>query len=268
MKKLNIYYLLFTFSAVLFYGCAKNDNPTSTTSSTGTLKVMMIDSPANYSQVNIVIDSVQAHIGISDSTSGWFTLNNKPATYNLLQLVNGANAVIGESNLQAGNYTQLRLYVGSGSNLVMNGQSYALTTPSGSQSGIKLNLDATIQPGIAYLLTIDFDANRSIVPTGSPFNPKFILKPVIRVVATATTGIIAGSVSPVLSANVWALTSADSVSTSTDINGGFKIQYLTPGSYSVYISPQDTTYKDTTISNVSVTASNTTSIGTVVFTHK
>ncbi len=176
--------------------------------------------------------------------------------------------MIGESNLQAGNYTQLRLYVGSGSNLVMNGQSFALTTPSGSQSGIKLNLNATIQPGIAYLLTLDFDANRSIVATGSPFNPKFILKPVIRVVATATTGIIAGTVSPVTSANVWAINSSDSVSTSTDINGGFKIQYLNPGSYSVYISPQDTTYKDTTISNVSVTASNTTSIGTVVLSHK
>ncbi len=269
MKKINIYNLLLFLSALIIYGCAKNDNPTSTTSSTGSLKVMMIDSPANYSQVNIVIDSVQAHFENSDSTIGWFTLNNKPATYNLLELVNGTNAVIGESNLQAGNYTQLRLYLGSGSNLVMNGQSFALTTPSGSQSGIKLNLNATIQPGIAYLLTLDFDANQSIVSTGSPLNPKFILKPVIRVVATATTGIISGTVSPgVVSANVWALTSADSVSTSTDITGGFKIQYLNPGTYSVFISPQDTTYKDTTISNVSVTASNTTSIGTITLTHK
>jgi hypothetical protein len=57
---------------------------------------MMIDSPADYSEVNIVIDSVQAHISTSDSTSGWFTLNNKPTTYNLLELVNGVNAVIGD----------------------------------------------------------------------------------------------------------------------------------------------------------------------------
>ena len=177
--------------------------------------------------------------------------------------------MIGESNLQAGNYTQLRLYVGSGSNLVMNGQTYSLTTPSGSQSGIKLNLDATIQPGIAYLLTLDFDANRSIVAAGSPFSPKFILKPVIRVVATATTGIIAGTVSPASeSANVWAFTGTDTVSTSTDISGGFKVQYLTPGYYTVYIAPQDTSYNDTTITNVAVTASNTTSLGTVVLSHK
>jgi len=269
MKKSAILFIVMIFSAVLYYGCAKKDNPTSATATTGMLKVMMIDSPANYSQVNVVIDSVQAHIASNDTTSGWVTLNNKPTTYNLLQLVNGANAVIGESNLQAGTYTQLRLYVGSGSNVVMNGQTFNMTTPSGSQSGIKLNLDAKVQPGIAYLLTLDFDANRSIVTTGSPMSPKFILKPVIRVVATATTGIIAGTVSPTsVSANVWAFSGIDSVSTSTDITGGFKIQYLSPGSYTVYVGPKDSTYNDTTITNVEVTASNTTSLGTVVLSHK
>ena len=255
--------------SIFFFGCSKSDNPASPTGSTGILKVTMIDNPASFSEVNIVVDSVQAHISSSDSTGGWYTLNNVPATYNLLTLVNGANAVIGQDTLPAGNYSQIRLYIGTGSNIVLNNQTYALTTPSGSQSGVKLNVDATIQAGMTYNLTIDFDASRSIVITGSPVNPKYILKPVIRTAATATTGIIAGAVSPdTISASVWAIAGSDSNSTSTDASGGFKLYYLNPNTYQVYIFPKDTTYHDTTIANVNVAASNTTNLGTIALTHK
>ena len=269
MKKLFILFIISIFSLVIYNGCSQKDNPVEPATATGMLKVQMIDSPADYSEVNIVVDSVQAHISTSDSMSGWFTLNNKPATYDLLKLVNGANAVIGEDTLQAGHYSQIRLFIGSGSNVVVNGQTFSLTTPSGSQSGVKLNVDANVQSGIAYILTLDFDANRSIVSAGSVLSTKYILKPVIRVVATATTGIISGSVLPdSVSASVWAIAGADSISTSTDVNGGFKLQYLTPNTYKVFIAPHDNLYNDTTIANVNVTASNTTNIGTIILTHK
>jgi hypothetical protein len=255
--------------SVFFLGCSKSDNPTSPAGSTGILKITMIDSPANFSQVNIVVDSVQAHISTSDSTGGWYTLNNVPATYDLLTLVNGANAVIGLDTLPAGDYSQIRLYIGTGSNIVLNSQTHALITPSGSQSGIKLNVHATIQAGMTYNLTIDFDANQSIVVTGAPLNPKYILKPVIRTAATATTGIISGVVSPdTVSASIWAITGIDSSSTSTDASGEFKLYYLNPDTYQVFIAPKDNAYLDTTISNVTVTASNTTALGTVILTHK
>ncbi|MHB8581288.1 MAG: DUF4382 domain-containing protein [Ignavibacteriaceae bacterium] len=269
MKKIMVLFLISILGVITYYGCSPKDNPAASTATTGMLKVQMIDSPAEYSEVNIVIDSVQAHISTSDSSTGWVTLNNQPATYDLLKLVNGASAVLGEDTLQAGYYTQMRLFIGSGSNIVTNGQTFSLTTPSGSQSGIKLNIDAAVQPGITYLLTLDFDANRSIVLTGSLQNAKYILNPVIRAVVTGTTGIISGTVSPIsVSSNVWAISGGDSVSTFNDATGGFKIQYLSPNSYSVVIVPNDTTYRDTTISNVNVTASNTTNIGTVVLTKK
>ncbi len=254
--------------SIFFFGCSNSDNPSSPTGNTAVMKVMMIDSPAAFSQVNIVIDSVQAHISTSDSTSGWYTLNNVSATYDLLTLVNGANVVIGEDTLPAGNYSQIRLFIGGGSNIVLDGQAYPLTTPSGSQSGVKLNVDATLQAGTTYELTIDFDANQSIVITGAPI-PKYILKPVIRTAATATTGIISGIVSPdTVSASVWAIVGTDSSSTSTDASGGFKLYYLAPDTYQVYISPKDTTYRDTTIADVTVTASNTTNLGTIILTQK
>lgn len=270
MKKLALIFLSLIFGIVIYYGCAQKNNPVSASSSTATsgiLKVRLIDSPANYSEVNIVVDSVQAHISTSDSTNGWYTLNNTPSTYDLLKLVNGVNAVIGEDTLPAGNYSQIRLYIGNGSSIVANSQTIALKIPSGRQSGVKLNVNATVKPGITYILTLDFDASRSIVQAGK--SGKYLLKPVIRVVTTATTGIISGSVSPdSVSAEVWAITGTDSVSTSTDTSGGFQLQYLAPVTYSVYIAPKDTVYKDTTITNVIVTASNTTNLGTIVLTKK
>lgn len=245
-------------------GCSKSTEPVAGT--TGTFQINMIDSPAGYDQVNIVIDSVQAHISSSDTLSGWYTLNRTPKSYDLLKLVNGANAIIGQATVPVGQYSQIRLYVGSGSNVVVNGLTNSLTTPSGSQSGVKLNVNASIEPDITYVLTLDFDASRSIVVTG---NNKYSLKPVIRALATATTGLIAGTVTPVSTRpSLWATTSVDTVTTSADTTGGFKVSYLNPATYKLYISPKDTSYRDTTIAGIVVTAGATTQLGTIVLRQK
>ena len=255
--------------SVLFFGCSKSENPASPSGGTGILKISMIDGPAAFTQVDIVIDSVQAHISTADDNSGWYTLNNVPTNYNLLTLVNGVSTVIAEDTLPAGKYSQIRLYIGAGSNVVVNGQTYPLKIPSGIQSGLKINIDENIEAGYIYNFYFDFDANRSIVVSGTPGNPQYILNPVIRTGTTATKGIIWGTVLPdSVSSNVWAITGTDTSSTSTDGTGGFQLIYLNPGTYSVYIAPADTAYKDTTLTNISVTASNQTNIGTISLTHK
>ena len=262
--------------SVLFFGCSKSENPASPSGGTGILKISMIDGPAAFTQVDIVIDSVQAHISTADDNSGWYTLNNVPTNYNLLTLVNGVSTVIAEDTLPAGKYSQIRLYVGDGSTVTVDGQEQPLTTPSGSQSGVKLNVDATILDGITYELTIDFDAGQSIVTTGAP-TPKYILKPVIRVVTTATTGIISGVVTlsdagadegaGVEYSNDDFVTTLGS--TSTDASGEFKIYGVEPGTYQVRITPSDeTNYDATTITDVGVTAENTTDLGTIILQHK
>lgn len=261
-------FVLSIILALALFGCSKT-SPTAPQSGTGTLQVSMIDSPASYDHVNIVVDSVQVHIATSDSTSGWTTINKVPATYDLLKLVNGANAVIGSATLPVGQYSQIRLYIGSGSTVVVNGVAKPLTTPSGSQSGVKLNVNATIQPNVTYVLTIDFDAYRSIVTTGNPSNPTYILKPVIRAVATATTGTIIGVVLPASAhASVWAYGQIDTVTTSTDTTGSFMLAYLNPETYTISIASNDTSYNDTTISNVSVTAGVTTNLDTIMLSQK
>ncbi|MGC8654741.1 MAG: DUF4382 domain-containing protein [Candidatus Kryptoniota bacterium] len=257
--------LLFLFVFVMG-GCTKS--PTSSNGS-GTFQVNMIDSPGSFDAVNIVVDSVTAHIATSDSTSGWVTLNSTSKTYDLLKLVNGVNAVIASAAVPAGHYSQIRLYIGSGSNVVIAGSSFPLTIPSGIQSGLKLNVDATVQSGMTYVLTLDFNVNQSIVVTGNFLNHQFILKPVIRVITTPSTGAIAGIVLPASARpTITAYNSSDTVSTAADTSGNFKVSYLSAGTYSLQITPSDTTVKDTTLNNINVTDGQLTNVGTITLSRK
>jgi hypothetical protein len=141
--------------------------------------------------------------------------------------------------------------------------------PSGSQSGLKLNVDATIHSDDVYTLTLDFDAGRSIVVSGPPTNPNYSLKPVIRVVTTATTGTIAGTVSPAASQpSLWAYGAMDTLSTGADAAGAYKFIGLSAGTYSLYVTPKDpSTYRDTTMTNVNVNAGGTTTLN-MTLNHK
>jgi hypothetical protein len=72
---------------------------------------------------------------------------------------------------------ELRLILGPGNSVMKDSVLYDLDTPSAQQSGLKIKIDKSL--GLAFdSLTVDFDAEKSIVETG---NGKFILKPVIRV---------------------------------------------------------------------------------------
>ena len=250
---------------LLFIGCS-TDGPTSSVGKTGTMQVHMVDAPAGYDAVNVVIDSVQAHVAGSDSTSGWFTLNRDSATYDLLTYANGNFAVIANNTLPVGRYSQLRLYVGSGSTVVVDGQTKPLNIPSGVQSGVKLNVDAEISADVIYTLTLDFDANLSVQQSGNPLDPVYHLKPVIRTTTTATTGFISGMVLPASAhAVVWAYSSGgDTLSTVCDaLSGAFKLMYVPAETYTIHVHSQETVYADSTMVGVGVTALATANIGSI-----
>ena len=91
----------------------------------------------------------------------------------------GANAVLGDTSLSAGKYTQILLIVEDGSYVVDGGVKNNLIIPSGSQSGIKLNHSFDIEGGNLYEFYLDFNVDKSIIITG---NGQYKLKPVIRVI--------------------------------------------------------------------------------------
>ena len=239
-------------------GCSKNDDETNPT--VGRVNVMMTDAPAAYDEVNIVVTGIAIHQQGADTTA-WETIRTDSVTVDLLELQNGTVRAVGGTNVPSGNYHQLRLMVGAGSTVVVDGTTYPLVIPS---NVIRLNGNFTVPPGCTVELTIDFDASRSIVATGAG---TYILKPVIRMVVnrSSTTGAIAGTISPdSVAATVVATSGPDTLQTAiAAVNGSFTLATLTPGTYSVTINPDTTGYRDTTITNVTVTSRHTTSLGTI-----
>ncbi len=245
--------------SLIYFSCSDSASPET---GQGQIKITMVDAPAVYDQINIVVDRVEVHRSGSDSISGWFVINNNTATYDLLRLRNGASVVLGNNYLDAGNYTQIRLIIGTGSNIVVNGITFPLDVPSGEQTGIKLNHAFEIQSGVIYELMLDFDAEHSIVLTG---NGQYKLKPVIRLVPTIISGTISGKINPVSAAGyVYAISGTDtSVTIAEPILGSFKLMALTQRTYRVEIFSANTAYNDTTITNVTVVAQQNINLGTV-----
>lgn len=231
-------------------------------SDTGTLEVRLVDAPVDsVSEVNVVIDSVQ--VNNTQNEEGWVTISKPMQSYDLLKLTNGAYAVLGEAELESGTYEQIRLILNSeGNNLVFPDERVEdLFVPSGTQTGVKLNVNAEIEAGFTYTLILDFDASRSVVKAGN--SGKYLLKPVIRASNEATTGMIAGTVLPAdARAIIFAIADTDTVtSTLADTTDGtYKLLGLDPDSYRVSFEPRTEGYAGTDTTGVEVVAGETTEL--------
>ena len=259
--------VLAALAALALLGCSKNSmSPTG--SGTGTMRIRMTDAPGNYDAIHLVIREVSANRtdSESDSSGGWVTINPESTTYDLLTLQNGVFATIGSAVIPAGHYSQIRLLLGPGSDVVVDGTTYPLTVPSGLQTGLKLVGNFDVPPGGLTDVALDFDAQRSVILTGSG---RYMLKPVVRALTFTAAGTISGTVAPANTpTTVYALQSPDTVaSTLAAADGSFQLAALPAGTYNVAFHP-DTAYRDTTLAGVAVTAGNTTSLGTVQLTHQ
>jgi len=220
----------------------------------------MTDAPGPYSEVNVDVQSVEV-IGADGQT---VVLNTNAGIYNLLDFTNGADTLIATSTLTSAQVSQIRLILGPNNTVVVGGQTYPLSTPSAEQSGLKLQVNQTLQADIENNILLDFDANTSIVETG---NGTYKLKPVLRTVVTAISGNIEGNITPV---GTLAMVSATSTSTnivytsSADITGGFRITGLPPGTYTVTITPLSPLVA-VTQANVVVQAGVSTDLGVIAF---
>jgi len=243
-------------------GCSEGSS-TKQTGSQGELKMYMVDSPGEYDEVNIVVTEVSVHMASGDTVSGWTVISDSVRTINLLRLTNGNFDILGVRRLDVGHYSQIRLKIGTGSNVVVSGTSHDLEIPSGSQSGLKLNHAFEIQSDVLYEMTLDFDASKSIHLTG---NDRYMMRPVIRVVANQASGSISGVVSPMAaSALISVRYGSDTLSTYCDMmGGGFRLMVLPAGMYNVTFDAGLAIYVDSTIANVQVNAHQNTNLGTVV----
>lgn len=221
-------------------------------SPTGTLSLSITDQPAcGYDHVFITVEKVRVHQSenAADNDGGWHEIVLDPAKrIDLLTLTNGVLEELGQTALPAGKYTQMRLVLADNrgvrlaNSVVPTGRSETeLTTPSGQQTGLKMNVDITVEPDKVADFVIDFDACKSVVVAGS--SGQYLLKPMVRVIPVLSD---AGQriVGHVDTATLGAATLVSAQgnngvvykATVPDATGRFVLYPVPPGSYNLVVA--------------------------------
>src|SRR5215208_1452342 len=166
----------------------------------GMLRVSLTDSTCPYDHVFVTVEKVGIHksASASDSDAGWTEIMlSPPRKIDLRTLANGVLEELGTTPLPAGKYSQVRLGLvgntGTGTSSLANsvqpsgGTLTAMATPSGQQSGLKLQAHIEVAADQTTELVLDFDACKSVVKAGN--SGQYILKPVVSVVSRVLTGL-------------------------------------------------------------------------------
>ena len=138
---------------------------------TGTLEIRVTDAP-NRAITAIYVTASEIQVASSDSEDAWTTVISEPITFELLAL-QGVEAILGESALPAGRYTQVRLSVPE-VEVVVDGESTQAEVPSDK---LRLVGTFTIEEGEQTYISLDFDAEDSLVERGPN---GYLFKPVIK----------------------------------------------------------------------------------------
>lgn len=232
------------------------------------LTVLLTDSPGDYFE--------EARVWISEMSiipAGGPPISQEVESpeegFNLLELQNGATALLGEFELPAGRFLQFRLVVERAEVTLKDpyeftdgSQTKDLHVPSGGESGIKINLryadgngqraGVHFEPGQS-ILVIDMDVSNNFVIQGDPHTSAGIndvlFTPLLRATVEDVAASISGTVSGPEGLDVeglkvkaeledsediepWQTTSG---SAHTDANGDYTIWFLAPGTYSVSV---------------------------------
>ena len=252
--------------------------------STGTLSMSLTDAPScGYDAVNVTITKLSVNKSSTASTTdgGWVDIPITATRVDLLSLQNGVLATLGQTPLPTGKYTQMRLLLAdnasaSGSQPIPNSvvptgaSETALTTPSGQQTGLKLNVDIDIAADKIADFVLDFNACKSVVAAGA--SGHYQLKPVVKVTPHYISG-VRGSVDASIATgdNTMVMLEQPGSSTQTpivvratapDSSGNFLLQPVAPGTYDLVVTSNG--HATAVVTNVVVTTDTVTTVASAI----
>lgn len=256
-----------TCAALLVAACGGGGDDSA---ATGTLRTAMTDAPScGYDNVFVTVDRIRVNNSATASpdSGGWSELVlDQPRQIDLLDLQNGVIEELGELTLPVGRIQQVRFVLVDNAtanpadidfdpdadptrapnHVVFSAGGFEdLKTPSGQQSGVKINVGIDVAEGQVADLLIDFDACKSVVEAGSSGN--YLLKPVLTAIPRLSSG-VRGSVADALVPEGISISlqqdgevvRATAPIESTDLaeNGNFILAQVEPGTYDlVFTAP-------------------------------
>ena len=205
--------------AALLSGCGatftgSSSTPTSSqVAQTGTVQMWVTDAPRsdNVTEIWVTVSEVKIHEAVaqqasdnvSDNTSGetegeadestdtlgWISVNiTGQNRFDLLTLRgesgSGLQQILASANLTVGKYTQIRMTVDK-VEVKLDGVLKDATLPSGK---LKFVHPFDVEEGNMTKLLFDFDADKFVTVTGSPKNPKIMVKPVVKLIVSKPQG--------------------------------------------------------------------------------
>lgn len=256
-----------TSAALLVAACGGGGDDSA---ATGTLRTAMTDAPScGYDNVFVTVDRIRVNNSASADANGegWSEIVlDQPRQIDLLDLQNGVIEELGEVTLPVGRVQQVRFVLVDNAtadpadidfdpdadptrapnHVVFSAGGFEdLKTPSGQQSGVKINVGIDVAEGQVADLLIDFDACKSVVEAGSSGN--YLLKPVLTAIPRLSSG-VRGSVADALVPEGISISlqqdgevvRATAPIESTDLaeNGNFILAQVEPGTYDlVFTAP-------------------------------
>ena len=140
----------------------------------GILEVRVTDAPPQgVSEILVSVDDIQIHKAGAGEGSGWITIIEEEKTFDLVK-ISGIEEVLGSKEIEAADYTQIRMDVLS-VRVIVNGEEKIATIPSGT---LKIVRPFGVEKGEKTILTLDFDAEESVRVTGQG---EVIFSPVVKV---------------------------------------------------------------------------------------
>lgn len=256
---------LFALTLILF-SCAKEN------SSAQQFSVFLTDGPADYDAVNVEILAVEVkvdssaghasddhhgdgdddrddHLRSHDEYGGWTTIPFTPQVFNLLDLSNGVDALLGTTTV-GGTVRKIRLTLGTNNTIVKEGVTYSLSLINPTQNFLYVKLYDRHRErhnnNTSVSVWVDIDVARSIIEN----NGQFFLKPVLRPFCDDNFAEIEGRVLPAAAqAVVRVFNNTDTAVAIPNPDGYFKVRGLAGGAYTVHFDATSP-YQDTLVSNV------------------
>ncbi|MDZ7778482.1 MAG: DUF4382 domain-containing protein [Gemmatimonadota bacterium] len=210
-------------AAIMAIGFTACDDGGLGPSGDASVRVLLTDAPVDYVKTaRVDIGAVEIVPADGDGDPVLLSEDGTDGFVNLLDLQNAVTHTLADIDIEAGDYSQLRLIVEAATVELKEGYAFKggsteqeLFVPSGAQTGIKLNLSpadggengdengdeedgpVTIADG-ETVLVVDFDVSRSFVIQGNPETPAgingMLFKPTLRVTVLTSAGSISGTV--------------------------------------------------------------------------